>query len=686
MSIATNKEFIALRLSGCPLAQLRTHAVRVFTFYVGGTYNGHFYENATNVVKGPYVSDMQRIRYFNVQNKAKIFLYLAEIGKPTLLICPTEIKNNWIDFPNVNPHPQKVILEKDRFLNEDIPTVDRSEDKNFLKLTQFLAGRVNINETFVGQIMGFALLYTYVMMYLLKVGDIGLSNTLVDVINQRVYVVDFDEPTEMAERSGRYFFLRGNPAKAYAFDQLVAKHIVEVLSLLQSLVRNPQFVGGVNTCMGPDYNFITAVHDFAGKIYEVYPEISTGVKKVFPIVLIPREKEEEVCDCPINILATTVPKEPLPLHEREIIPMAKSHFLFSGISPNTSMSMTGMFHSAIAPSGNKISLISSLLQKSIRRNALTNALIAMTEMYSFFRVEKGKAVVTNLINRLCIIAVEDIGPANAPLVMDVLFKLNEARTSISFESLISITAALAESSHSRFCSHLFRTYSNLEKMQDYARLLQKPDLPIIVPNNYQIVEVTAENSMTLTLDGILPPPNHLLTMITYILTNVPVENYLSRYRIISLMAFYFVQASKPVKADKNPMLEPILSMDAVKALLKSFQLPVNVNDLFLSLIKAVTDKNRRALFMFAAIYAIFQFKETKSDLSDYEHFWSTNETNVPFIFRLRENMYQVVIDEVVADIHTGKKKTDASMYQFRTDGAAVANEAAVDIYLKQLYV
>lgn len=699
MSALLNPEFIALYRGQYPLAQLRTHSHRVFTFYHGGEYRGDYYINATRLFKGPYLSDTQRAIYSNVKNKAIIFQQLITIGKPTLVILPIAMKNWWIEFPNMNPHPQHVTMENDSFLHYgfdgnqfiptpdkklQLPTVRRKEDPNFLKLTQYLDGRIDINTTFVAQ-HGFALLYTYVMMFLLKVGDIGLSNTLVDIPRQLIFVVDFDEPVEHNARTGRYFFLRGNPAKAYAFDRLVAQNIESVLSLLQELVRNTEFVTGVNYHMQmiyPDYNFTESVHDFTFRINEAYPELHTGIRRIFPVVVMSREEVtvEDTSNCPISIFADS--HEPVPLFSREELPMAKSRWIFSGPTPISKMSISGGFRAAITWSGNPISVISSMLQKSIRRNALTNALIAMNEMHEFITEASGKAVVTNLINRLCVIAVEDVGIANVPLVLDVLFTLSTSRNSTPFNTLVAIVAAMTESQHSRFCSHIFRVYSNLEKMQNYARMLNNPDLPIITANSRQICEVTAQNSLSYAFDGILPTPSDLLSRITHILSTT--SNPQSRYRIITLMAMYFFQASKPLKGDKNPMLKPDLPAQQMSDLLRSFMLPENMYTLFLSVAKSVSDK--RAIFTFAAVFAIFNFPEEKSVLLDYEHLWSTNDINITFLTKLQMKQYEVIVDDVVRDIHTGKKKTDASLHAFRSDGALVANEYAVDIHMKELYV
>lgn len=699
MSIVSNPEFIALYRSQSPTAQLRTRATRVFTFYIGGNYNGDSYENATTVVKGPYISSEQIRVFANVKMKSLILKQLLDIGKPTLIVLPSIILSNWLEFPNVNPYPQNTEIDRDRFLRfkfdgdrfipapvAELPirVVNRQGNVNFLKLTQFLAGKTDINTTFVGQMYGFSLVYTYAMMFLLQIGDIGLSNTLVDIPSQRIYVIDIDESTEKNDREGRYFFLRGDPAKAYNFDKMILQHINVVLEHFQELVRNVDFVSGVNYHMRQlysDYNFAEKVHDFAFRINEAYPELQTGVQRIFPTVIISREEVPvESFDCPINIFASAT--EPISLFQRESLPMAQSRWIFSGHPPVSKISMNGGFRSAVAPSGNPISVISSMLQKSIRRNALSNALIAMSEMYAFSNVADGKAVVTNLINRLCVIAVEDIGVANVPLVIDVLFTLSETRNTTPFNTLAAIVSALSESQHSRFCSHIFRVYSNLQKMQEYAKILNKPELPLIVANSGQIYELNAANTFSYPFDGVLPASNTLLTQISQVLSST--TDYVSRYRIITLMSMYFIQASKPVKGDKNPMLKPDLPMQAIRDLFDSLFLSKNMKELFLSIAKSVSDK--RAVYTFAAVFAIFNFQEEQSVLKDYQHLWETNEINISFLTKMRMGWYEVVVDEVVKDIHTGKKKTDASMHAFRTDGAAVANEYPTDENLKALYV
>lgn len=109
-------------------------------------------------------------------------------------------------------------------------------------------------------------------------------------------------------------------------------------------------------------------------------------------------------------------------------------------------------------SGYTLDIAKSGLQKMIRRGETDKALQLAFEIFAFSKIDKAKAIVSNLFNRLCVIAVEDIGPANLPLVSNVLtsFLDEESRTA---ENLHQMVVEMAQSPKTRICSWLARAYS-----------------------------------------------------------------------------------------------------------------------------------------------------------------------------------------------------------------------------------
>lgn len=96
-------------------------------------------------------------------------------------------------------------------------------------------------------------------------------------------------------------------------------------------------------------------------------------------------------------------------------------------------------------SGYTIDIIKSALQKYVRRGIVDKAVIACIEMYRLGELG-GDPVITNLINRIKIIAVEDIGIASYPAVMEVLNVLEVSR---EIDEIVACVHLLCESKKTR---------------------------------------------------------------------------------------------------------------------------------------------------------------------------------------------------------------------------------------------
>ena len=102
-----------------------------------------------------------------------------------------------------------------------------------------------------------------------------------------------------------------------------------------------------------------------------------------------------------------------------------------------------------------VDIVKSGLQKYIRRNEVDDALIMAFEMLRMREIN-AKAIVTNFANRISIIAVEDIGPANLPLVKRILEKPISELPDVEIYSLI---VQMCNSPKTRILSHLARAYN-----------------------------------------------------------------------------------------------------------------------------------------------------------------------------------------------------------------------------------
>jgi ribA/ribD-fused uncharacterized protein len=122
------------------------------------------------------------------------------------------------------------------------------------------------------------------------------------------------------------------------------------------------------------------------------------------------------------------------------------------------MHWKGLMGGSTTYSNIKLDIAKSALQKYIRRNIEEKALLIAFELYRFTEIPEAKAAVSNMYNRLAIIANEDVGPANLNLVLEVT-KLVESKNR-DIGVLYQIVKLLSNSKKTRLPSHCWRSYSN----------------------------------------------------------------------------------------------------------------------------------------------------------------------------------------------------------------------------------
>jgi len=115
--------------------------------------------------------------------------------------------------------------------------------------------------------------------------------------------------------------------------------------------------------------------------------------------------------------------------------------------------------------GIPIDVRKSNLQKAIRRGLLDQALSSFFAGFDLLNLFPGNQVAlatqTNFINRLIVIAGEDVGVANPRLLrttLPILYAMSARKQARDPGVLSSIIYELVESPKSRLCSHLFHAY------------------------------------------------------------------------------------------------------------------------------------------------------------------------------------------------------------------------------------
>lgn len=110
----------------------------------------------------------------------------------------------------------------------------------------------------------------------------------------------------------------------------------------------------------------------------------------------------------------------------------------------------------ITYSGLEFDVAKSALQKYIRRGITGKASLAAIEIYRLKEVG-GDAAVSNLCNRLAIIAAEDVGVANLSLVVDIIEALEDDTRDIN--KLLAMVQLMCVSPKTRMMSHCWYAYA-----------------------------------------------------------------------------------------------------------------------------------------------------------------------------------------------------------------------------------
>lgn len=124
---------------------------------------------------------------------------------------------------------------------------------------------------------------------------------------------------------------------------------------------------------------------------------------------------------------------------------------------------TPTYRVATDPWGFSVTLRKSDMQKAIRRGNFDQALVAFFSCYNLHKVfpdvQNAKSIRTNMLNRLVICAMEDVGVANTNLVMQVSEMLDKAiKESIPDTLIATIIYNMCLSKKTRIQSHIAHAY------------------------------------------------------------------------------------------------------------------------------------------------------------------------------------------------------------------------------------
>ena len=176
----------------------------------------------------------------------------------------------------------------------------------------------------------------------------------------------------------------------------------------------------------------------------------------------------------------------------------------------------GPFGGSISYHGLPLDILKSGIQKYIRRGKTDKALWCAIEYDLFRKVgAKTNGILTNMLNRLYVTCVEDIGIANINTIlyldeqMDIYFNnRNDFSDYKVKESLINVITCLSESKKIRLFSHIRATYMTPENYsvlkEKYPKLYENINyINPVIENKYQLKNTKEESDLRLCVDKII---------------------------------------------------------------------------------------------------------------------------------------------------------------------------------------
>ena len=366
----------------------------------------------------------------------------------------------------------------------------------------------------------------------------------------------------------------------------------------------------------------------------------------------------------------TIPKRSLLKTKKQICLSIINQLSINPLTPTVQnnknigkMVFKGMFGGSTTFSGYSIDIVKSALQKYIRRNIIIKALYAGFELYRMVEVDKGIAVQTNCYNRLAIIACEDIGPANLPLIIKVVeLVLDKNRDPATLATMIQL---MCNSEKTRIMSHLNRTYATTEG-KTYARKIGFHVDDTITEEDSQYILPLIQSGSKYWKEGDPTDIRYLAEMFLLRLQqkSFMAIDWLGRYR----------EAVKNIKVvSRKRRTDPIVIIWEMLSTI----LPSKVHDILSRAYFKMSEKG--PFLMTAVVAALYSTPYQEIYIASIINTWKDH----PTLLQLLNGEYEFQVDEYVIDKHTveGKSK-GASRDKFVKEGTQVIPQSEL-YYIKQ---
>ena len=393
--------------------QRRTGSHKQFTFV--------FPDDPTWIYKGPYSAE-------------KVSRYAARVAVLRRWALPNVVLPDERVFPASVQGPKKELFLRFPNLAKEYPVETEAGvhkesfstyEYTVLKRTVLVKAKDVIGNKEYPWALAFVPTLTYQLaaLALLDVGDVHLSNVLVDLEKKEFFIIDVEE-TRHQPAVGPWAFFTKPPAAPLQplWTAELRKGLPSVVEALRALPVGPDL----------DDRRTALIKD----LETYYPPLGAPVPSPPPSPprLSARPSAPRVP--PAAVVATA------PIG-------AQGQMSYLGGTAGLARSLTY--------SGLRLDVAKSGMQKYMRRARADDALVMAFEIFRFREIPVG-AVITNLRNRLSVAAAEDVGPADVPTVLATLRVCNDPTHVLTDLELFDVVVRISASAKSRVCSWVARTY------------------------------------------------------------------------------------------------------------------------------------------------------------------------------------------------------------------------------------
>ncbi len=448
---------------------------------------------------------------------------------------------------------------------------------------------------------------------ILSVGDMNVRNILVDTVNRTVHIIDFDE-TIISDRDDEVFYFNRPPARRFGWYDKVAPHYNRVADRLMSLINHPIIV---------EHNLESRVERIVNLLRKYYK--------------------------PANFTSND-DKNKTDL--RNELNISKGQ-----------MAWKGMRGGSKTYSGIAFDVAKSALQKYVRRNMTQKAILTAIELFRFGEVG-GTAGVSNLFNRVAIIAAEDIGVANIPLVLEVIKTIEAGNRDIY--KLLAMVQLLSESSKTRIMSHAWRAYAT----EDGREIAATKGIKLDTDFNY--------DERNESLQDILETYKSVFVESDPMEMRYPIVMFIDKLKQHDLNAFSYcydyMKKYKNIKIEKRRkfILDKPSGYTTKSDILLwkglSQILDPHIHDI---LVRAYYNHTENRPFLqFAIMICMYDTSYVKFDVDALTNIWENENNNV--VVELLSGKYILEVDPFVIDKHTAIGRGQGrGITEFVEDGAYV---------------